>query len=100
MVDEVSLEQQHNYWDNDGGRERERDIKKYIHTCAVQFWGVFSFIRSIMLPGMHSKMGRAASGARKPLFLQCFVELLPQVCKISGVVLGHHAENEALNEQS
>ena len=42
--------------------------------CCVRTWGAFlRFNCSIMLPLMRSKMGRAASDARKTLFLQFFV---------------------------
>ena len=45
----------------------------YMLLCSKMGCFFLRFNRSIMLPGMRSKMGRAAWHARKPLFLQCFV---------------------------
>ena len=59
----------------------------------------FLFTRSKMLPAMRSKIGRAVSDARKPLFYNVSCKLSQQVREISSVVLGDHAENGALENR-
>ena len=58
------------------------------------------FDRSIMLPFMRSIMGCAESGASNPYFYSVSGgapdELFSRVREISGVILGHHAENEVV----
>ena len=75
----------------------------YIYICCcVRKWGAFlQFNRSIMLPFMRSIVGCAESGASNPYFYsvsggEAPDQLFSRVREISGVILGHHAENEVV----
>ena len=76
----------------------------YIYACCcVRKWGAFlRFNRSIMLPFMHSIMGCTESGASNPYFYSVSGgggapdQLFSRVREISGVISGHHAENEVV----
>ena len=79
----------------------------YIYACCcVRKWGAFFLInRSIMLLAMRSKLGRTEHPMSENPYFYCASwgsaaqQLSQEVRDISGMVLGHHPENEALESE-
>ena len=76
----------------------------YMHAVVFDNGVFFPFNRSMMLPGMRSKMGRARLMPGNLYFYSAVLgsgahKLSQEVREISGVVLGHHTDNEALENK-